>query len=75
MADNNSTSVNFKTAYDLTDQLKKSANDIGSIDKAASLGDFVTLKSNGLCDSFPQDFDNAIEKLVENINNSITLCL
>ena len=66
------TTVNFDTAYALTDELSKTSGEFeGAIQKAASFPTFTVLKSLDLCGDFPEKFDEAMEKLSTNIKDTI----
>ena len=67
------TSVDFPTAFALSDELQKTASELqGSIDPAVSQSDFKALSSKDLCGSFPKNFDDSIKNLIESINTAIT---
>ena len=66
------TTVNFETAYALTEELTKTQSEFeGSIQKAATFPTFTVLQSLDLCGDFPSKFDQAMEKLSTNIKDVV----
>ena len=66
------TTVNFDTAYALTEELTKTQSEFeGSIQKAATFPTFTVLQSLDLCGDFPSKFDQAMEKLSTNIKDVV----
>lgn len=72
MASKDYTTVNFETAYALTEELTKTQAEFeGSIQKAATFPTFTVLQSLDLCGDFPSKFDQAMEKLSTNIKDVV----
>lgn len=66
------TTVNFDTAYALTEELTKTQSEFeGSIQKATTFPTFTVLQSLDLCGDFPSKFDQAMEKLSTNIKDVV----
>lgn len=66
------TTVNFETAYALTEELTKTQGEFeGSIQKASTFPTFTVLQSLDLCGDFPAKFDQAMEKLSTNIKDVV----